>query len=136
MEINYVAILAIAVLAMVLGFVWYGPLFGKKWMAIIGATPDEMNDKEAQKKMMPLYVIQFVLVLLSAYVLMLVMSWTTLPGLQVAVWMWLGFVVPTLASSSMWTKDSDKVKIERFAIQAGYHLILLLAAGYILEMWG
>ncbi|MDO8488446.1 MAG: DUF1761 family protein [bacterium] len=34
--VNYLAILAAAVLSMVLGFLWFGPLFGQTWMKLMG----------------------------------------------------------------------------------------------------
>lgn len=36
--VNYLAILVAAVLSMVLGFLWYGPLFGKEWTKLMGVT--------------------------------------------------------------------------------------------------
>ena len=44
--INYLAVLAAAVSNMVLGFLWYGPLFGKTWSKLMGwgeMTPEKMN---------------------------------------------------------------------------------------------
>ncbi|MBI3341870.1 DUF1761 domain-containing protein, partial [Candidatus Curtissbacteria bacterium] len=35
-QINYMAVVAAAVVNMVLGFLWYGPLFGKPWMKMMG----------------------------------------------------------------------------------------------------
>jgi Protein of unknown function (DUF1761) len=35
LKINHVAILVCVVLMHVLGFLWYGPLFGEKWMAYL-----------------------------------------------------------------------------------------------------
>jgi len=37
-EINGWAVLVCGVVAMALGFVWYGPLFGKKWLELIGSN--------------------------------------------------------------------------------------------------
>ncbi len=47
-SINYFAIVVGAVLSMVIGTIWYGPLFGRKWGEIVGV---DMNDVEAMKKM-------------------------------------------------------------------------------------
>ncbi|HLD39833.1 MAG TPA: DUF1761 family protein, partial [Candidatus Nanoarchaeia archaeon] len=33
---NYLAVLVAAIAAYVVGFLWYGPVFGKKWMALMG----------------------------------------------------------------------------------------------------
>lgn len=138
MEINYIAIVACAVVAMVLGFVWFGPLFGKQWLQIIGATEGDLaRRKEMQKAAMPLYVIQFAVVLVEAYILAhFINGWAAASGIETAVWLWLGFVVPTLAAAVMWTNEQNNAKIARFGIQAGYHLVLLIIFGFILQTMG
>ena len=41
MEVNWIAVIAAAVSAFVLGGLWYGPLFGKKWMALVGLSEEQ-----------------------------------------------------------------------------------------------
>jgi len=42
MEVNWIAVLVGAVAAYLLGWLWYSPkLFGTKWMAGVGITPDD-----------------------------------------------------------------------------------------------
>ena len=41
--INYGAVVGAAVASMILGSLWYGPLFGKPWMAAMGFTKDAME---------------------------------------------------------------------------------------------
>jgi len=36
LKINYLAVLVAVVLQFVLGFLWYGPLFGEPWMEMVG----------------------------------------------------------------------------------------------------
>ncbi|MEZ5693441.1 MAG: DUF1761 domain-containing protein [Altererythrobacter sp.] len=38
---NWIAVIAAAVSAFVLGGLWYGPLFGKKWMALVGLSEEQ-----------------------------------------------------------------------------------------------
>ena len=38
LPINLAAVLAAALAAFVLGFLWHGPLFGKLWMRLMGFT--------------------------------------------------------------------------------------------------
>jgi hypothetical protein len=135
--INMWAVLGCAVLAMVVGFVWFGPLFGKQWMKIIGATA---QDAEARKKMQkaagPLYVVQFFLSLFQAYVLAhYIIGWREASGVENALWIWAAFVTPVIAGSSMWNNDSAKVAWARFLIQAGYQLVIFVLFGFILGMW-
>ena len=60
-DVNYLAVLACGVVAMILGFLWYGPLFGKKWSQLMGwgeMTPELMAEK--QKGARKGYAISFV----------------------------------------------------------------------------
>ncbi|HTE48599.1 MAG TPA: DUF1761 domain-containing protein [Candidatus Paceibacterota bacterium] len=138
MVINFFAVLVCAVLSLVIGFIWYGPLFGKKWMAMMGADKlSEEQKKEKMKGMWKLYLTQFLLVLFQMYVL----SWYigTLSdissGVHTAFSVWIAFIIPTLASASMWSGDSKKVAWSKFLIQAGYNLVLFLICGHILGVW-
>jgi hypothetical protein len=138
MEINFVAVLVAAVLAMALGALWYGPLFGKKWMKIICATEMDMAaQKEMQKKAMPLYLITFVLALFQVWVLArFIQGWETMGAVETALWIWAAFVVPTVAAGAMWNNDSREVAWARFLIQAGYYLALFVMFALVVGMWG
>lgn len=135
--INYWAVAVGAVLSMVIGAIWYGPLFGKKWAEIIGA---DISDPEAKKKMQksagPLYLVQFILTLFQVLVLAhLVAESKSVGGLERSLWIWAAFVIPTLAGAVMWTSESSKVKWSRFLIQGGYQLILFIVFGLLLQYW-
>lgn len=139
MEINYLTILACGVLAMILGALWYSPLlFGNIWMRINNMSmPSREDMAKMQREMIPTYIIQFVMSLTLVYVLVhFIKGWTDVSGIEAALWIWLGFVVPTLASSVLWTNESRNDKFSRFAVQAGYNLVLFVAFGYILGVWG
>ena len=41
--LNWWAILVATVAAFVLGYVWYGPVFGKAWLVALGKTEDEIQ---------------------------------------------------------------------------------------------
>ena len=58
--INYWAILVLGIVSMALGALWYGPLFGKKWMEIIGVNKNDLEArKEMEKGVWKLYIVQF-----------------------------------------------------------------------------
>jgi Protein of unknown function (DUF1761) len=137
METNVSIVLVGAVVSMIVGSIWYGPLFGKKWMEICGVgSMDEAKRKQMQKEALPLYGAQFLLSLLQVYILMNLIAWTGGPGMGVAFFMWLGFVMPTVAASAMWNNDTSSIKWARFLIQAGFQLVLFLIYGYGIGMWG
>jgi hypothetical protein len=136
MEINYVALFIAAVAAMALAFVWYGPLFGKKWLEIAGVSAEEMAQRrKMQQTAMPLYAIQFALMLLQVYILWhFIKGWGGGTGIEIAVWIWLGFIMPTVAATAMWNNESRNRKLGRFMLQAGYQLVAFILFGFILGM--
>lgn len=137
MEVNYGAVVLCGVLSMVVGFIWYGPLFGKKWMEIVGANPKDMAErKKMQKAAGPMYLVQFLLSLFQVYVLARYFMYANnASGVENAVWIWAGFVMPVVAGSAMWNNDSSKISWARFLIQASYQLILFVMFALILSAW-
>lgn len=131
-EINYVLILGLGVISMVLGGLWYGPLFGKAWMRL------QKIDEQATPNMIPLYVLQFVSTLLMVFVVYVF----TKPAVDVmheahsALWLWGGIVVPILISATIWTNRPQREMLQIVAIQGGYMVVLFLIIGFAVHMWG
>ncbi|MCC6934122.1 MAG: DUF1761 domain-containing protein [Candidatus Yanofskybacteria bacterium] len=102
--VNYWAVFAAAVAYMVIGYLWYGPLFGARWRRLQGLSDEAMRS-------MPLSAgqamgIGFVSALLMAFVLgQFAVLWGALTvgdAIALAFWVWLGFVVTTQAGSWLW----------------------------------
>lgn len=136
-EVNLWAVLVCGVIAMALGSVWYGPLFGKKWAEIIKATPKDIEErKKMQASMGSLYIIQFILSLFQAYVLAYyIAGWNEVSPLENSLWIWAAFIMPVVAQGAMWNNDSKTVSWARFLIQAGYQLILFILFAIVLGSW-
>lgn len=135
--INYWAILVCGIVAMAIGALWYGPLFGKKWLEIVGATEATLEAREKmQKSAGPLYGIQFLLILFQVLVLSHLLADTErVSGIERSLWIWGAFVIPTLAGSVMWTNEENKMKWARFLIQGGYQLVLFIIFGIVIHYW-
>lgn len=133
MEINYLAVGGCGVFAMILGYIWYGPLFGKKWLEVIGATEMDLKKREEmQKKAMPLYGVQFLLTLFQVAVFSYyIKAIPEISGIENGVLIWAAFIVPVIAGTAMWNNDSKKIAWTRFLLQSGYQLILFLTFGYV-----
>lgn len=133
---NYGAVVVCAIINMALGFLWYGPLFGKPWAKMMGY---DMNDKhkmkEMQKKAGPAYIAMFVTSLVTAYILTHFIAYagakTAIDGAATGFWAWLGFVVPSSLANNMFGGK----KINLWFIDAGYYLASLLIFGAILASW-
>lgn len=136
--INYLAVLVAAVSNMFLGFLWYGPLFGKQWIKLMNFDKKKME--QAKKKGMgKTYVLAFVGALVMAYVLSHALIFASAylavtgfsAGLMAGFWNWLGFVVPVMLGMVLW--DGKPWKL--YFINIGYYLVSLSVMGMILAVW-
>ena len=41
--IDYLVVVAAAIVSMIIGFLWHGPIFGKMWMSWMGFSPEEIQ---------------------------------------------------------------------------------------------
>ena len=139
MDINLLAVLVCGVVAMVIGSLWHSKLmFGNAFIKAsgmdIGMTPEKMA--EIQKKMWQLYVTQFILALLQAYVLVIyIVNWNTISGVSNAFLIWLGFVMPVVAGNAMWSSRPRKDAWKVFFISMGYQFVFFIVFGFILGSW-
>ncbi len=131
-QVNYVAVLLAAVAAMVVGALWYGPIFGAAWMKLVGISKGDINKSEMPK----LYGIMFVAALVEAYILSLFIHYAGAVGLllgaKTGLWAWLGFVATVMIGNYMFAKRP----MQLYLIDAGYALVNLLIMGAIIaSMW-
>lgn len=138
--VNYWAVISAAVLSIVLGSFWYGPLFGAFWVKEMGWTKKDIEKGASDKSAMTrAYALQAVGSFLMAFVLSqtLVFSMNYLgtsgaaAGLQTGFWIWLGFVAPVSLTSVLWEGKSWKLWI----LNNAYNLVTLCAMGVLLSVW-
>ncbi len=138
MEINYLAVLLCGVASMVVGFVWYGPLFGKAYMKIMGSDTMTAEEKAGMKSQMWIYyAVQFVLSLVMAGVLAYhLVNWGgDGSALGISLCIWFGFVMTTVAGGALWSGKPLPVSFKLFLISAGGHLVTFIVWGLILGAW-
>ena len=129
-NLNYIALLASGAASMVVGYVWYGALFGKSWMKESGITQAKI---EAGKKEMPkTYGMMFIGSLITAYVLSVFIGLAgatdIMSAAQVAFWAWLGFVATVMLGGTLFEGKSWTL----FALNAGYNLVIFVVMSAIL----
>ena len=135
--VNYLAVLACVVVAMVLGYVWYGPLFGKEWMRLMGINRDSMGS--GNQNMPMLYGIQAIGALLTAFVMSHSLIFASVylhesgisAGLQTGFWNWLGFIASVTVGMVLWEGKPWRL----WVIVAGYWLVAMCTTGVILALW-
>jgi hypothetical protein len=134
-SVNFWAVLVSAIASMVVGSIWYGPLFGKTFMGAMGMDQWSPEKKEAMKKSMTLsYLWQFIASLVMFYVL----AWfvgalnqmTVMGAVTTAFLAWLGFIVPLKFGDALWGG-----KMVLFWIGMSNSLVTLLVGAAIIGAW-
>ncbi|MEX2362455.1 MAG: DUF1761 domain-containing protein, partial [Balneolaceae bacterium] len=59
--INWLAVVAASLVGFVIGFLWYGPLFGKKWMASVGLSEEQVQQSNMAKTFGFTFIFQFIM---------------------------------------------------------------------------
>lgn len=137
MEVNIVAVIVATVVMFAVGALWYMILFSKQWARIHGM--DKLSDKamkEMSAKMGPYYGMQLLMTILSAWVLVYLMS--ILPEqspLLIAFLVWAGFVLPADVSSVVFGGTKTKHIVPKITIQAGEALVRLVVAAWVISLF-
>lgn len=136
--INYFAVLVAAILNIVLGFLWYGPLFGKQWMKLSGMSKEKiesMKKKGMTKTYVMVLVSSFVMSYVLAHALVFASGYLKVYGLSAGImsgfWNWIGFVAPVILGPVLWEGRPYKLWI----LNSSYYLVSLLLMGSILAVW-
>lgn len=129
--ISYIAVLVAAVVAYAIGAMWHSPVgFGKQWMHLSGFSKEHMHSMPLTAKQAMIY--GFFFTLLFAYVfahfILYVGANTLTLAFQMGFWVWLGFVVTTLANGWLWEGKSLKL----FLFNTAYPLISIEAMAAVL----
>lgn len=128
---HWLGIIAAAVAGFAVGGVWYGPLFGKAWMAARGFTPESAKQGA---NMGLIFGLTFVLNLVAAVVLDHVFNTYGGPGLHLAMMISggvaLGFIVPAIGVNYLFSR----MTLRLFLIDSGYWLVIYTVMGAILSL--
>lgn len=128
------AVLGATVANMVIGMLWYGPVFGGVWKRLMGITSDTIKKMSLSPgvAMCGMLVLALVMNFVLAHILTFASAYFNesgvFSGITGALWVWLGFFVPLTAGVFLWEGKSWKL----WAFNAAYYLVVLGVAGAIL----
>ena len=126
---NWWAILVATVLAFVLGGLWYGPLFGKAWLAAMGKTEDEIEPSPSP------FIISFFTALVTAITLAWLVYALSITGWGAGALLGLvtgvGFIATAMASDTAFCGWGLRL----FIIQSGYRVVYSVVMGALLGGW-
>ena len=127
---NLIAILGAGIASMVIGFLWYGPLFGKMWMELSGFKKENMG--KMKNTAQTGYIVQFIASLVTAGVIGMLITatgaTTLVAALMVGFWGWLGFIATTTLGGVLW--ENKPVKL--YLLNNAYHLLTAFVMATIL----
>jgi len=136
MDMNWLVILGVSLVAMVMAMIWFGPLWWKLWMKIHGW---ENISKEELKKQEEGIVKLLVTECVSTFVMVSVLAFflTNFPGYSpyiIALLIWGWFMVPNHISGVIWGADKKEYFLTKILIFSGFSLSVLLISSFLLSL--
>ncbi len=140
-EVNLLAVLVAGIVPMIVGTLWYGPLFGKRWMALMETTPEKIREGFAPLRT---YGVSFLLSLVTAFVLaqliveiapdVSVMSdgMSATVGLHVGLMALIAFVLPVAHQGIAF----ERRRAGLAWLNVGYNGVALVAQAVVVALWG
>ncbi len=128
---NLLAILVAAATGFLIGGLWYGPLFGKAWMAEHGFTEEQLRNGN----MLKICGLTFAFSVLSAVFLGHLLAFfdtNTRSTLMISIGISLGYIIPAIGTNYLFSRKSGRL----FAIDAGYWLVFYAAMGLVFLLLG
>ncbi|HEX7014164.1 MAG TPA: DUF1761 domain-containing protein [Cyclobacteriaceae bacterium] len=131
LKINHVAVWVSIVVMHLVGFVWYGLLFGEQWAAFVGIDPASM---ESGSDEVSIWIMNSVAIIASVYVMAWLLARLGTTGIRAAA---TGFVV-AFGIHHLHTMNSNMFAGAPYGlawITGGYVVVSLTIAGLILGSW-
>jgi hypothetical protein len=132
LEINHLAVWICIILMHAFGFLWYGPLFGEKWMAFVGFDQETMQQESMNAGV---WIMNTVAIIAPIYLLAWLLTQMNITsGLRGAL---MAFLI-TFCFHHLPLMNANMFAGEPYGlawITGGYSLAWLTVAGFILGSW-
>jgi hypothetical protein len=133
-HINFLAVVVAAVVAFIIGGLWYSPLlFAKLWVNAHGYSEEQV--KEMQKGAGKAYAVTLVCDFLIALAIAMLVGYIHMEhcvqGLKLGLLVWAGFAMPLGLTANMFSGK----RITVFYIDTAYQLVYLVIMGAIITVW-
>ena len=128
-NINWLSVVIAAISTFIIGGIWYGPIFGRAWMAAFGYTEEDLKKRSIPKT--------FGLSLLLAFIASLILEMFIGPeadaifGTMAGFFAGIGWVATFLGILYLFEMQTMKV----YLINTGYCVLSLTLMGFILGNW-
>ena len=141
-DVNLFAVLVAGIVPMIVGALWYGPLFGKRWLAMM-----EMTAAEVQEGFNPVktYGVSLLLSLLTAYILAQLIAeiaphdvssmegggGSAMVGVHVGLMALVAFVLPAAHQSVTF----EKRRAGLAWLNVAYNGVALIGQAVVIALW-
>ena len=141
-DVNLFAVLVAGIVPMIVGALWYGPLFGKRWLAMM-----EMTAEEVQEGFNPVktYGVSLLLALLTAYILAQLIAdiapqggsamegggGSAMVGVHVGLMALVAFILPAAHQSVTF----EKRKAGLAWLNVAYNGVALIGQAVVIALW-
>ena len=141
-DVNLLAVLVAGLVPMVIGALWYGPVFGKRWMALMETTPEELQEGFNPLKT---YGVSFLLALVTAFVLAQLVAdvapesvssmggsgGSTMVGVHLGLMALVAFVLPAAHQSVVFERRKPGLAW----LNVAYNGVALIGQGVVVAVW-
>ena len=141
-EVNLLAVLVAGIVPMIVGSLWYGPIFGKRWMSLMEMTAEEIQEGFNPVKT---YGVTLLLSLVTAFVLAQLIAefapadvssvggsgGSAMVGVHVALMALVGFILPVANQSIAFEKRKPGLAW----LNVAYNGVALLAQALVIALW-
>jgi hypothetical protein len=129
---NYLAVVAAAVAAFVVGAFWYSPLlFGKAYMMLRGIDPAIASMRPPAGELVGEFARYLVVAYVLARFVVLLGIVDAMSAVRLALWVWVGFQATLLVGAVI----HENMPVKLYAIHAGDALVKTLLMTVILGVW-
>lgn len=129
--INYLAVIVAAVAYLIIGWLWYSPLFGAAWMKGIGKTKEQVAAGASALN----YILALIFGFIASYGIARIMVWSgrnsITDGIMIGLVVSICFVLATLFMNDTF----EKRPVGLTFINVLYHIVSLVVAGIIIGAW-
>lgn len=130
--INYLAVLAVWLIYVVVGALWYSPLgFSKQWMKHTGIDIMKKPQADANKAIIFVALSALVQVVTLAFILNSLQVATATNGLAVGALLWLGLTAATTVGVTLYSNKSWKY----LWLNSSYFLLVMVVGSVVLSVW-
>ena len=134
-DVNLFAVLVAGLVPMIVGSLWYGPLFGKRWLALMEMTADEVQEGFNPVKT---YGASLLLSLLTAYIMAQLIAGiapgdggSAMVGVHVGLMALVAFVLPVAHQSVTF----EKRKAGLAWLNVAYNGVALILQAVVIALW-